>query len=68
MLRAICDREVDCGVCDQGVKEYLMAGKPVLYPIPALTYKRPLYVMFNQEKQRDDFDAAGRAQEEGYDL
>jgi hypothetical protein len=25
-------------------------------------------VMFNQEKQRDDFDEAGRGQEEGYDF
>ena len=52
VLQGIYDKEVDCGVCDQGVKEYLTAGLPVLYPIPALTYKRPLYVMFNQEKQR----------------
>lgn len=68
VLQGICEKKVDCGVCDQGVKEYLMAGRPVLYPIPALTYKRPLYVMFNRETQRDDFDAAGRAREEGYDL
>lgn len=68
VLQGIYDKEVDCGVCDQGVKEYLMAGLPVLYPIPALTYKRPLYVMFNQEKQRDDFDEAGQGQEEGYDF
>ncbi len=68
VLQGIYDKEVDCGVCDQGVKEYLTAGLPVLYPIPALTYKRPLYVMFNQEKQRDDFDEAGQGQEEGYDF
>lgn len=61
VLQGICNREVDCGVCDQGVKEYLMAGQQVLFPIPALTYKRPLYVMFNQKKHRDDFDAADRS-------
>ena len=38
-----------------------MAGQQVLFPIPALTYKRPLYVMFNQKKHRDDFDAADRS-------
>lgn len=59
LLQGIYDKEVDCGVCDQGVKEYLMAGRSALRPIPALTYKRPLYVMFNQKKHRDDFDGAG---------
>lgn len=58
VLKGIYDGIVDCGVCDQGVKEYLMAKEPILYPIPALTYRRPLYVMFRNKKHRDDFDAA----------
>ncbi|EOS78317.1 hypothetical protein C817_03569 [Dorea sp. 5-2] len=57
VLQGIYDGTVDCGVCDQGVKEYLMAKEPALYPIPALTYHRPLYVMFRKKKHRDDFDA-----------
>lgn len=57
VLQGIYDGIVDCGVCDQGVKEYLMAKEPALYPIPALTYHRPLYVMFRKKKHRDDFDA-----------
>lgn len=57
LLCAIYNGEVDAGVIDQGVKEYLMNKSPVLYTIPALTYRRPLYVMFRKKKHRDDFDA-----------
>ena len=59
VLKGIYDGEVDFGVLDQGVKEYLMSDNVTLYPAPALTYYRPLYVMFREEKVRDDFDAAG---------
>lgn len=59
LLEGIYSGQVDCGVCDQGVKEYLMADEPVLYPIAKLTYKRPLYVMFRKKEHRDAFDAAG---------
>lgn len=58
ILQGIYHHKVDCGVCDQGVKAFLMAEQPALYSISALTYKRPLYVMFHQKKHRDDFDAA----------
>lgn len=58
VLRGVREGIADCGVCDQGVKEYLMAAKEDLFPIEALTYKRPLYVMFREKKHRDDFDAA----------
>ena len=57
ILQAVSRRKVDVGVCDQGVKEYLMTKEQVLYPIKELTYQRPLYVMFHNQKQRDDFDA-----------
>lgn len=59
VLKGIYDGEVDFGVLDQGVKEYLMSDNVTLYPAPALTYYRPLYVMFREEKVRDDFNAAG---------
>lgn len=58
VLQGIYDGTVDCGVCDLGVKEYLMAKEPALYSIPALTYQRPLYVMFRKKKHRDDYDMA----------
>lgn len=58
LLKGIYSGEVDMGVADQGVKEYLAQESPVLYSIPRLTYKRPLYVMFRDKKHRDDFDAA----------
>lgn len=64
VLEAIYQGEVDCGVCDSGVKEFLislMAHPPILYSIETLTYQRPLYVMFRNQKHRDDFDAAGTA-------
>lgn len=57
ILQAVSSRKVDVGVCDHGVKEYLMTKEQVLYPIKELTYQRPLYVMFRNQKQRDDFDA-----------
>lgn len=60
ILEGIYSGEIDCGVCDQGVKEYLLSGKNDLYPIEKLTYKRSLYVMFRKKKHRDAFDAAGK--------
>ena len=58
VLRGIREGITDCGVCDQGVKEYLTSGREDLFPLEALTYQRPLYVMFREKKHRDDFDAA----------
>lgn len=57
IMEAVCTGKVDVGVCDQGVREYLIKKDQILYPIHELTYKRPLYVMFRNKKHRDDFDA-----------
>lgn len=61
VLKGILHGEIDCGVCDKGVKEFLiqlMDNPPDFYSIQKLTYQRPLYVMFRNKKHRDDFDAA----------
>lgn len=47
LLSAIADCQVDLGVFDKGVKEYLLerlGGK--VYPLENLTFLRPLYIMF----------------------
>lgn len=47
LLNAIADCQVDLGVFDKGVKEYLLerlGGK--VYPLENLTFLRPLYIMF----------------------
>lgn len=57
VIQGVLNGEVDCGVCDQGVKEFLCADYNDLYSIHRLTYRRPLYVMFRNKRHRDDFDA-----------
>lgn len=64
VLKGIYEGEVDFGVLDQGVKEYLMAENIALYPVSALTYYRPLYVMFREKTVRDDFDKTGEEAKE----
>ncbi|MDO4555844.1 MAG: transporter substrate-binding domain-containing protein [Lachnospiraceae bacterium] len=64
ILNAVCSGKVDVGVCDQGVKEYLLNKNQNVYPIESLTYKRPLYVMFRNRKHRDDFDAVKENEKE----
>jgi ABC-type amino acid transport substrate-binding protein len=58
LLKAINAREVDMGVFDKGVKEYLMksAGLNNIYPIKALEFIRPLYVVFHDPTLRDEFN------------
>jgi len=58
LLQAISRREVDLGVFDQGVKGYLMAeyGIEGIYAIEAMTFLRPLHVIFDKPKLRDEFD------------
>lgn len=56
ILQAVCDKKVDFGICDQGVREYYSGRNDHLYSVEALVYKRPLYVLFRDKKQRDDFD------------
>ncbi len=57
LLEAIENGEVDCGVCDSGVKKFLLKEEGKFYIMSALTYQRPLYVMFNKKCLRDDFES-----------
>ena len=58
LLTGISRGEVDVGVFDKGVKEYLMqeAGIDNIYAIDALTFVRPLHVIFHDAALRDEFD------------
>ncbi len=60
LLRGISRREVDLGVFDQGVKNYLMAehGIDGIYAIQAMTYLRPLHVIFQSAQLREEFDCS----------
>ncbi len=60
LLRGISRREVDLGVFDQGVKNYLMEEHGIggIYAIKAMTYLRPLHVIFQSAQLRDEFDRA----------
>ncbi len=59
LLKDIEAGHVDLGIFDKGVKEYIMRefGIKSIYSIDNLTFVRPLYVVFNDEKVRNDFDA-----------
>ncbi|MGS0764594.1 substrate-binding periplasmic protein [Syntrophomonas curvata] len=63
LLTAISRDEVDLGVFDRGVKEYIMANNRLdnIYAIESMTYIRPLYVIFNNADLRDTFNIALRA-------
>lgn len=50
--------KTDVAVCDRGVLKYLMGADEKLVPIEALTYRRPLYVMFHDRGLRDSFNAS----------
>ncbi len=60
LLRAITDQEVDVGVFDKGVKEFLVEkhGIEGLYVIEPLTFIRPLHVIFHSAALKDMFDRA----------
>ena len=60
LLKDISLRAVDIGIFDKGVKEYLMGKNNIknIYSIDNLEFKRDLYVIFNDKKLRDEFNAA----------
>lgn len=49
LLFGIADGEVNVGVFDQGVKEYMMEKMNIqgIYPIQELEFLRPLYIMYH---------------------
>lgn len=59
LLQAVHEQKVDYGVVDIGVFDYLNKDKkyPFLSLIPSLTFARPLYVAFNDELLRNEFDS-----------
>ena len=57
ILDALYAGEIDAAVCDRGVREYLTDFDEKIVPVEALTYKRPLYVMFHDAGIRDDFNS-----------
>jgi ABC-type amino acid transport substrate-binding protein len=58
LLLAIADGEVDLGVFDKGVKEFLTDKLSVksLYVLDKLTFSRPLYIAFQDAEVRDAFN------------
>jgi ABC-type amino acid transport substrate-binding protein len=56
LLNGLYNGQIDCGVCDAGVLEYLQKSNQNLYEITKLTYKRPLYVMFWDKEMCDRFN------------
>jgi len=60
LLQGISMGEVDVGVFDKGVKEYLMDKHSIenIYVLDNLTFFRPLHVIFNDPLLRDKFDWA----------
>jgi len=64
LLLGISKGEVDIGVFDKGVKEYLMADAGIenIYAIDNLTFVRPLSVIFHNTALRDEFNKALAAQ------
>ncbi len=61
LLQGLEYGEVRLAVCDRGVMEYICekeACKPVPLIIPALTFKRPLYVMFHDRALCDAYNRA----------
>ncbi len=60
LLLAISQGEVDLGVYDRGVKQYLMDKNGItnIYPIEAMTFTRPLHVIFTDAALCAAFNAA----------
>lgn len=58
LLKAINDMVVDIGVFDKGVKEYILKkeGLNNIFSLKNLEFNRPLYVIFHDEKLRDEFN------------
>ncbi len=58
LLSAIAKREVDLGIFDAGVKAHLIEKLSLsgIYAIEALTFQRPLYVVFQNEDVCRRFD------------
>ncbi len=58
LLKAISAGEVDLGVFDRGVKEYLSKQENItnLRSLEAMAFLRPLYVIFMDTALRDDFN------------
>lgn len=58
LLTAIAEKEVDAGVFDQGVKNFLMEklNLPGIYVLSSLSFLRPLYMAFHDSEIRDAFD------------
>lgn len=63
LLLAISRGEVDLGIFDKGVKEYLLSRNGIdnIYSIESMTFLRPLYVVFNDPEVRDTFNQAMRS-------
>lgn len=60
LLDALDAGMVDCIVCDQGVRNYLRKQVARYRIADALTYLRPLYVMFHDRRLRDRFNEVMR--------
>ena len=58
MIDSLLSGKIDVAVGDRGVVEYLSGADEKLVPIEALTYRRPLYVMFHDRDLRDSFNAS----------
>lgn len=58
IIDALYCGEIDAGVCDRGVREYLTGCDDRIVPVEKLTYRRPLYVMFHSEALRDEFNSS----------
>lgn len=58
LLHAISTGNVNLGIFDQGVKQYLMQREQInnLHVLDALTFQRPLYVVFASASIRDAFN------------
>lgn len=58
MIDSLLSGKIDVAVGDRGVVKYLLGADENLVPIEALTYRRPLYVMFHDRDLRDRFNAS----------
>lgn len=58
LLKALDAGEIDAAVCDHGVRCFVSEDSDRFMAIEALTYKRPLFVMFHDRDLRDEFNAA----------
>ena len=58
LLKAVSAGQVSFGLCDQGVKQFLIDKLSLhnIRVIPALTFSHPLYIAFHDTEIRDQFD------------